>query len=99
MVRLRPALGGTVFNELLESRARPQRRTGVAAASILAHSAIIVLAVVATTRAAPGPREPEQKPPVFIPIKAPEPVATPPSVPNVPHSAPVPRGSLTLIAP
>ena len=88
-----------MFNELLESRARPQRRTGVAAASVLAHSAIIVLAVVATTRAAPGPREPTAPPPIFVPIsKAPEPVAKiPPS--QAVHSAPVPQGSLSLIAP
>ncbi|HUO52683.1 MAG TPA: energy transducer TonB [Gemmatimonadaceae bacterium] len=46
-----------MFTRLIESRRRGERRPGVTAASVMAHAAVIALAVHATARGAAAPRE------------------------------------------
>ena len=45
-----------MFDRLLESRSRRERRTAASTASVAVHAAIVLLAVVATSRADPPPR-------------------------------------------
>lgn len=71
-----------MLQQLLESKARPARRRGGMAASVVAHAALVGLAAVATGRAA-APREVRE---VMIPL----PVAPPPAAPPVGRRAPAP---------
>jgi protein TonB len=73
-----------MLQQLLESRARPARRRGGTALSVLAHAAAVGAAVAATGRAAPPPAPPERAGLVYV---APRPTRRRPPPPAAPPAA------------
>jgi protein TonB len=93
-----------MLNNLIESRRKADRSTGGTTASVLVHTALIVLVVVATANAKDH-SDPEPAPPnlVYLPLKkaAPPPPpapATPPARDRTPPPR-IPKGFHLLVAP
>ena len=72
-----------MFQQLLESRARPVRRRGGGAVSVAAHAAAIGLAVAATARGTPA--APESPPELVYRVRPPAPA---PEAPRRPQARP-----------
>ena len=93
-----------MFNNLLESKAKKQRSPGGVFASFVLHSALIVLAVIATAQAAQEFEKPKQEKVDFVEVKKEEPPPPkdeppPPPPPDVVAAPPPPKGFQILTAP
>src|SRR5919108_1089708 len=98
---IHPPPGGSVFENLIESKQKNQRTLGQTALSVLVHGLIIVAAVKATQ----GVAEPIKNRPVdttMVFLKPPEPAKPPPEQPPpdvVVAANPPPKGFQTVVAP
>jgi periplasmic protein TonB len=92
-----------MFDNLIESKAKAQRRAGGTLLSVAVHAILISAAVVATLHASQGLDKPKAEKVEFVTVKKDEPpppkeVPKPPP-PNVVMKAPPPKGFLVLTAP
>lgn len=92
-----------MFNNLVESKRKRQASVGGTVASFVLHTGLIVLAVVATTRAAVEFEKPKQEKVDFVEVKKDEPPPPkdepPPPPPDVVAAPPPPKGFQILTAP
>lgn len=89
-----------MFNTLLESKAKKQRRLGGTIFSFVAHYGLIVLAIWATAQAAQEDEKPKDEKVEFVQVKkeeAPKPKEPPP--PELTVAPPPPKGFQVLTAP
>lgn len=92
-----------MFDNLIESKAKAQRRAGGTLLSVAVHAILITAAVVATLHASQGMDKPKAEKVEFVTVKKDEPpppkeVPKPPP-PNVVMKAPPPKGFQVLTAP
>jgi periplasmic protein TonB len=89
-----------MFNNLLESKARKQKRAGGLMFSVVAHTAIIWGAVVLTLKANEVLEKPKQEDVKFVEVKKePPPPEKQPPPPDVTVAPPPPKGFQVLTAP
>lgn len=92
-----------MFDNLIESKAKAQRRAGGTLLSVAVHALLITAAVVATLHASQGMDKPKAEKVEFVTVKKDEPpppkeVPKPPP-PDVVMKAPPPKGFQVLTAP
>ncbi len=92
-----------MFDNLIESQAKKQRRTGGFTLSAVLHAVLITAAVVATAAAKEGLDKPKQEKVEFVQVKKEEPPPPKdqpkPPPPDVVMKAPPPKGFQVLTAP
>jgi protein TonB len=93
-----------MFNNLLESKPKKERRAGGTVASVIVHSILVGLAVYATANAAIKNEKPRQEKIDFVEVKKEEPPPPkdeppPPPPPDVVATPPPPKGFQVLTAP
>ncbi len=89
-----------MFNNLLESKAKKQRRVGGTVFSFVAHYGLVILAIYATAQAAQEDEKPKDEKVEFVQVKkeeAPKPKEPPP--PELTAAPPPPKGFQVLTAP
>lgn len=93
-----------MFNNLLESQAKKQKRLGGSFASIVFHTAIVVGLVIVTKNAGIVNEKPKEEKVDFVEVKKdepkpPEPEEPPPPPPDAVAAPPPPKGFQVLSAP
>jgi protein TonB len=92
-----------MFNNLLESKAKRQKRLGGSFASVVAHAAVVVGLVVVTANAGIKNEKPKEEKVDFVEVKKDEPKPPEPEKPPPPPDAvvtpPPPKGFQVLSAP
>ena len=92
-----------MFNNLLESQAKKQKRLGGSVTSIVVHAAIVVALVVVTANAGIKNEKPKEEKVDFVEVKKDEPKPPEPEKPPPPPDAvvtpPPPKGFQVLSAP
>ena len=89
-----------MFNNLLESKAKKQRRVGGTVFSFVAHYGLVILAIYATAQAAQEDEKPKDEKVEFVQVKKeepPKPKEPPP--PELTAAPPPPKGFQVLTAP
>ncbi|WP_337172142.1 energy transducer TonB [Gemmatimonas aurantiaca] len=93
-----------MFNNLLESKAKKQKRLGGSITSIIAHAAVVVALVIVTKNAGIVNEKPKEEKVDFVEVKKdepkpPEPEKPPPPPPDAVAAPPPPKGFQVLQAP
>lgn len=88
-----------MFNNLLESKAKKQKKLGGTVMSFILHGTLIPLAVLATAQAAQESRKPKEEKVDFVEVKKEEKPKEPEPPPVQQAAPPPPKGFQTLTAP